>query len=99
MGTVSNLRPGDGTLAGGSEPPHDGGMEARLARIESRVDRLTDQLADLRTDVATSTERLSHVATKAWVLGGLVATLLTIIGAAWWMAQQYLGPILQHLGK
>jgi hypothetical protein len=79
-------------LAPGGQPPHDGNMEARIAKLE-------DHVGKLREDVATGTERLKHVATKAWVMGGVIIVLLGILGAVWWMAQQYLAPILAHLGK
>jgi hypothetical protein len=79
-----------GIVANGGEPPHDGSMEARIAKLE-------DHVGTIREDVATIKERLKHVATKAWILGGVIAVLLAILGAMWWMAQQYLGPILQHI--
>jgi len=71
-------------------------MQARIARLE-------DQVTGLRIDAArveTKVDGLGqHMATKAWVLTGALAVLVAIVGAAWWMVQQYLAPILQHLGK
>lgn len=78
-------------VASGGEPPHDGGMEARVSRLEEHV-------GHLREDVATIRERLSHTATKAWVMGGVIVVLIAVIGGFWWIAQQYLIPILQHTG-
>lgn len=93
---VVNIRSGPplinerfGPLAGGREPPHDGGMEARITRLE-------EHLGTLREDVATIKERLSHTATKAWVMGGVIVVLVAVVGGFWWIAQQYLIPILQH---
>ncbi|WP_077445388.1 hypothetical protein [Rhodanobacter sp. C05] len=82
----------DKGLATGGSGPHDPDMLARIAQLEQHC-------SDLRVDVATIKERLNHVATKAWIMGGVVIVLLGILGGVWWMAQQYLGPILQHLGK
>lgn len=79
-------------IATGGNGTHDGGMEARLVRLE-------DHVGHLREDMATVKERLSHTATKAWIMGGVIVVLLGILGGVWWTAQQYLIPILQHLGK
>ncbi len=79
--------PAGGPLAPGGEPPHDSDMEARVSRLEEHVGKL-------REDVATIKERLSHTATKTWVLGGVVAVLVAVIGGFWWITQQYLIPIL-----
>ena len=81
-----------GSVANSGDPPHDGGMEARLAKLE-------DHVGNIREDVATMKERLFHTATKAWIMGGVIVVMLSILGGVWWTAQQYLGPILRHLGK
>lgn len=100
-------------LAEGGGPPHDPGMEARVAKLESDVDHLKTDVADIRTqvrdisnkigEVATKLgvmeERTKHVATKAWVLAGVIVVLLSILGACWWAAQQYLQPILAKLAS
>lgn len=33
------------------EPPHDGGMEARIARLESTSDHILRELVEMKTDV------------------------------------------------
>jgi len=38
-------------LAGGSEPPHDGGMEARVARLESAVEHIQGDIRDIKADL------------------------------------------------
>lgn len=78
-------------LDGGGSGPHDPHMEARIAKLE-------ETMSVVRERLATIENQLKHVATKTWVLGGVVAVMATVIGAAWWMAQQYLGPILRGLG-
>ena len=86
-------------------------MEARVAKLEADVDHLKTDMADTRAQVRiiankvggiankvdVMEERTRHVATKAWVLSGVVVVLVTIIGACGWAAQQYLGPILARL--
>jgi hypothetical protein len=83
-------------LASGGEPPHDGGMEARAAKLEEHV-------GNLRVDVARIDVKLdgvlANMATKVWILTGALVTVLAILGAVWWMAQQYLAPILHALPK
>lgn len=81
------------SLAGSGEPPHDGGMEDLLRRVGN----LEQSGTQIRERLSTIEERLSHTATKAWVMGGAIVVLIAILGGFWWMAQQYLGPILQHL--
>jgi hypothetical protein len=89
----------------------DGSMEARVAKLEADVNHLKTDMADTRAQVRNIAnkvggiankvdvmeERTRHVATKAWVLSGVVVVLVTIIGACGWAAQQYLGPILARL--
>lgn len=65
-------------------------LAGRVGRIEAAITTITADVGALRAD-------MKHVATKTWVLGGVAAVLVAILGAAWWMVQQYLGPILQAL--
>lgn len=45
----------------------------------------------------------SHMVTKGklalWALVGLATVVGSAIGVTWWLAQQYLGPILKTLGS
>lgn len=72
---------------------HDGDMEDLLRRVGN----LEQSGTQIRERLSTIEERLSHTATKAWVMGGAIVVLIAILGGFWWMAQQYLGPILRHL--
>ncbi len=94
-------------------------MEARVARLESHIEYIRRDIADLKADSKTigsdvsglkvsakSTEiKLEHVSshmvTKGqlalWALVGLATVVGSAIGATWWLAQQYLGPILKYL--
>lgn len=38
-------------LAGGTQPPHDGGMEARIARLESTSDHILRELVEMKADI------------------------------------------------
>ena len=38
-------------LAGGGEPPHDGGMEARVAKLESAVEHIQRDLGEIKIDI------------------------------------------------
>jgi len=67
-------------------------LTRRVGDLEKKVGEIAVSVGELRTE-------MKHVATKTWVFSGVVLTLVTVIGAAWWMAQQYLGPILQGLPK
>lgn len=104
-------RRGNTELAARRRPPHDEVMHSRFAKLEADVGHLKSDVADIRAqlrdvvgkigDIATKVgvveERTAHVATKAWVLGGVVVVLLSVLGAFWWATQQYLAPILAKL--
>lgn len=70
-------------------------LDGPMDRIEIRMDRLEVRMAAVETSVSVLEERVSHTATKTWVLGGVVATLLAMVGAFWWIVQQYLAPLLR----
>lgn len=61
-------------LAGGGDPPHDGGMEARIAKLE-------DHVGQLREDVAVIRERQSHMPTNADLLKVVSNAQWKILGA------------------
>jgi len=77
-------------------------LDARMDRLETRMDGLDVRMAGIESSVATLSgrvgvleERVSHTATKTWVLSGVVATLISMAGCFWWIAQQYLAPLLR----
>lgn len=60
-----------------------GGMEERMARLESdmeHVKKSLDRLIDVPTKLAVLEERVSHLPTKGWMVGS-VATTLAVIAA------------------
>lgn len=85
-GTVIHL-PNRTTLKrGGGDGTFDD-MEARVANLEKRFDRLegkldvlTDKVADIRVDMSALKERVSHLPTKGWAVG-VAVTIITLTGA------------------
>jgi len=66
-------------------------IKVTLARIEAKLDGVS-----LRFDSVVSWK--AAFAGLAVMTLGLLGVIGTVIGAAWWMAQQYLAPILQAAG-
>jgi hypothetical protein len=68
------------------------------ASVHDRLDHLAadqgQQFAATQAHLAVLEERMKHLATKSWVLGGVVAVLSSIVGGLWWVVQQYLAPLL-----
>jgi hypothetical protein len=65
-------------LVGGGGPPHDGGMEARIAIVEMRMDRIEGKLDSVDT-------RLRGVDIKLAEIGGKLDLLVSKI-PSWWQA-------------
>lgn len=38
-------------IDGGGNPPHDGGMEARVAKLESAVEYIQRDIGEIKTDI------------------------------------------------
>lgn len=94
-------------------------MEARVAKLESHIEYMRRDIADLKADAKTISSDVSalkvsakftevtlghvdsHMVTKGklalWALIGLATVVGSAIGVTWWLAQQYLGPILKSL--
>lgn len=74
-------------------------MSTSVRELAARQSVFEDNLADLRRRLAVVEERLSHTATKSWVLGCAVAVLAAglagTLGGFWWILQQYIGPLLR----
>jgi len=66
-------------LAHGGEPPHDGGMEARVARLEAGMEHVVRELVDIRQDIRDLRREL-HSTTK-WLLAAYGAGFIILLGA------------------
>lgn len=66
--------------------------------ILSRLSSVERTLSDVRVDVGSVKTQLQHVATKTWIFGGVIAVLVGLIGGFWWIAQQFLIPLLKAAG-
>jgi hypothetical protein len=78
-------------------------LGTQIGTVETRVGRLETQLVGVDSRLSVVEERLSHTATKTWVLGCaialLLATLSGTLGGVWWIIQQYVGPLLRASGS
>jgi len=74
-------------------------LTASVRELGGRLAFADENMADVRRRLAVIEERVSHTATKSWVLGCavalLVATLGGTLGGFWWIVQQYIGPLLR----
>lgn len=88
---VINSRPPSPEAGGDDE------MSDLTNDLAGRVGRLEGSLNGISRDIGSIQSDMKHVATKSWILVGVITVLVSILGAAWLMVQQYLSPILQHL--
>lgn len=72
-----------------------------IGELKASVNTLSEGVGTLNTQMATLLERTESIkqsmVTKAQLAIYAVATLITIVGAGWWLVQQYLSPILMRL--
>lgn len=76
-----------------------GDMDGRLRALESGM-------TDVKVSLGKIETRLDHIeknmVTKgqlaSWALFGLLAIVGSTVGGIWWMAQQYLAPLLKSIG-
>lgn len=95
-------------VASGGGPPQDGGVEARVAKLEVAVEyiqrdiaemrsstaKMADELAMAKADLAAIKVSLTHMPTTLQMWMAVGAVTLLVGGGLWWVVQQYLGPIL-----
>lgn len=93
MGTVSNLNDrrnshyGD-PVDGGGGGPHDGDMEARVAKLEVAVEYIQRDVKDLRDDVRSLREDVKSIRTTDFRL--LFGAIITVaLGLAALMAHGF----------
>ncbi|MCT8506171.1 hypothetical protein [Chromohalobacter moromii] len=70
-------------------------VKVSLARIEGRFDSLDSKISNLDTRFDNVVTWKSAFAGLSVLTLGLLGVIGTVIGVAWWMVQQYLGPLLQ----
>jgi hypothetical protein len=74
-------------------------IDCRFDAVENRLCGVEGRLVGVDGRLGVVEERLSHTATKTWVLGCAVALLLATLsgtlGGVWWIVQQYIGPLLR----
>ncbi|QQN73154.1 hypothetical protein [Croceicoccus sp. YJ47] len=70
-------------LNGGNGSNGGSGMEIRVARLESQLDKVGEQMTGVRVNLATLTERVGHLPSKGFIVTAnltaiaLIAALLT----------------------
>jgi hypothetical protein len=108
-----DLHLGSASTLHSDDSPRDSLLREWLAVLNERLDHFSatvrdlagrlsfaeENLADVRRRLAVVEERLSHTATKSWVLGCAVAvlagSLVGTLGGFWWIIQQYIGPLMR----
>lgn len=55
-----------------------GGHLDRISRLEARVDRMSEELAGTRVNLATLTERVAHLPSKGFIVAALLSTLAVV---------------------
>jgi len=56
------------------------GMDVRVSRLESQVDKLDAHVTDMKVSLATLTERVAHLPSKGFIVTAL-GTTATVLGA------------------
>lgn len=67
-------RPSRDLKGGGGDGTSDG-MEARVNRLEGRLDKMTDKIGAVEVNLATLTERVSHLPSKGFIVSSALATI------------------------
>ena len=72
-------------MAPGGEPPYDGGMEARVAKLEGLAEKTGEQLRAIEKDVALIRQKqdefTKHYATKADLTDAKNSIIVWVVGA------------------
>ena len=64
-----------------------GGMDARVTRLEARVDKVIDDISGVRVGLATLTERVAHLPSKGFIVSSLT-TGVAVLGGIVLMADR-----------
>ena len=76
-----------------------------ISELKSDVKAIGSNVSDLKTSSSATQIKIDHISghmvtrgqLSLWALIGLAAVVGSAIGVTWWIAQQYLGPILKSL--
>lgn len=74
-----------------TEPEED---MSQLNDILQRLGNVENKVGTIGNDLATITERVSHLPTKTAVYSIAGTFLVGALGALWWVVQQFLAPLL-----
>jgi hypothetical protein len=55
-------------------------MDARIERLEGKVDKLDDRFRGVEITLATLTERVSHLPSKGFIVSALITSLVVVAG-------------------
>ncbi|WP_235584536.1 hypothetical protein, partial [Pseudomonas aeruginosa] len=85
---------------GRGNPPEEDELNTRIINLER-------DMTDVKVAVGKIETRLEsiekHMVTKGqmavWALSAMLVVGGSFVGAIWWMAQQYLAPILSEIGR
>lgn len=69
------------TVDGGSEPPDNGDMEARVAKLELIAEKTSEKLSAIERDLAVLKTEASHYATKADVANAKNSIVMWVVSA------------------
>ena len=77
---------------GSGEPPYDGDMDARVAKLEDFAGETRERLARVEVKLDHMESKLDHIASdvgqfKWWALGSVVAVVLAVIGTGFAIQQ------------
>ena len=76
---LDRLEQQSGSLPSGGGGGTSGDMEARVGRLEERLDKVGDRLGGVEVNLATLTERVAHLPGKGFIVT-VVGTGLTLLG-------------------
>jgi len=77
---------------GHEQPDEEADMQERLAEVERNV-------SDVKATLARIEVKVDNCVTKAQLASYAFLGVLGVLGAGWWVVQQYLSPILQSVGS
>lgn len=95
-------------LEGGGNPPHDGDMEARIAKLEVAteyiqrdvaevrvsVERIANEASGIKERLATIEEKLGHMPSTVAMWTSMAVATATLLAGIWAIANLVIPPIV-----